>query len=127
MKDMLISNEYHESFGEYIKIRREALGKSIRGLALELNITPAYLSDIEKGNRCAPERFLEKMTQVLCIPEEELYYFYDLAGKSRNNIHSDLIEYIGKTEMARVALRKARDLNISNTQWKNFIDEICGM
>lgn len=115
------------TFGDYIKSRRVVLGKSIRRLALELDITPAYLSDIEKGNRYAPERYLEKMTQVLCIPPEELYYFYDLAGKSRNNIHSDLIEYIGKTEMARVALRKARDLNISNTQWKNFIDEICGM
>lgn len=115
------------TFGDYIKSRRVVLGKSIRRLALELDITPAYLSDIEKGNRYAPEKYLEKMVQVLDIPDDEQYYFYDLAGKSRNNIHSDLIEYLGKTEIARTAIRKARDLNISNTQWQNFIDEICSM
>lgn len=118
-------NEHNCSFGEYIKARRVAIGKSIRGLAYELDITPAYLSDIEKGYRYAPEKYLKKMVQLLGIPDEEQYYFYDLAGKSRNNIHPDLIEYLGKTEIARTALRKARDLNISNTQWQNFIDEIC--
>lgn len=127
MKDGPNSSEYFEFFGDYIKARREELGKSIRGLALELQMTPAYLSDIEKGNRYAPKKYLERMIQVLCIPNDEVYYFYDLAGKSRNNIHSDLIEYLGKTEIARIALRKARDLNISNTQWQNFINEICSM
>mgnify|MGYP003820371515 FL=1 len=123
----LSPSEGQSTFGDYIKSRREVLCKSIRGLALELDITPAYLSDIEKGNRYAPEKYLEKMVQVLDIPDDEQYYFYDLAGKSRNNIHSDLIEYLGKTEIARTAIRKARDLNISNTQWQNFIDEICSM
>ncbi len=127
MKSSLNPNKCHGSFGEYIKERREELGKSIRGLSLELDMTPAYLSDIEKGNRYAPENYLDKMIQVLHITDEESYYFYDLAGKSRNNIHSDLIEYIGKTDIARVALRKARDLNISDEQWQNFIDEICSM
>lgn len=127
MKNMTHTNERHCSFGEYVKARREMLGKSIRGLASELDMTPAYLSDIEKGNRYAPEKYLEKMTEILCITGDDSYCFYDLAGKSRNNVHSDLVEYIGKTEVARVALRKARDLNISNTQWQNFIDEICGI
>jgi transcriptional regulator with XRE-family HTH domain len=127
MMNILVPNECHGSFGEYVKARREALGKSIRGLALELDMTPAYLSDIEKGNRYAPEKYLERMTEVLCIEGDESYYFYDLAGKSRNNIYPDLVDYIGKTEIARVALRKARDLNISNTQWQDFIDQICGM
>jgi transcriptional regulator with XRE-family HTH domain len=126
MMDHLLPNEYQGLFGEYVKERREALGKSMRGLASELDITPAYLSDIEKGNRYAPEKYLEKMAEVLCITGEDSYYFYDLAGKSRNNNYPDLAEYIGKTAIARVALRRARDLNISNTQWQNFIDEICG-
>ncbi|WMJ87758.1 helix-turn-helix domain-containing protein [Anaerocolumna sp. MB42-C2] len=126
MKNILLPDECYNSFGEYVKARREALGKSIRGLASELDMTPAYLSDIEKGNRNAPERYLEKMTEVLCIEGDDAYYFYDLAGKSRNNIYPDLVEYIGNTEIARVALRKARDLNISNSQWQDFIDQICG-
>ena len=127
MKNILLPDECYDSFGEYVKARREALGKSIRGLASELDMTPAYLSDIEKGNRYAPEKYLKKMAEIFCITGDDSYYFYDLAGKSRNNVHSDLVEYIGKTEVARVALRKARDLNISNTQWQNFINEICGI
>lgn len=125
MKNITLPKE--STFGEYVKARRESIGKSIRGLALELDMTPSYLSDIEKGKRYAPEKYLEKMTRVLFISEEDSYYFYDLAGKSRNNIHSDLIKYIGSSDIARLALRKARDLNISNVQWQKFIDEICSM
>lgn len=57
---------------------------------------------------------------------DDLYTFYDLAGKSRNNHYPDLAEYIGKTEIVQEALRRARDLNISISQWQNFIDEISG-
>lgn len=111
------------TFGEYIKKRREALGKSIRGLAAELDMTPAYLSDIEKGNRYAPEKYLDRFVELLSITEvEELNDFYDLAGKSRNNNYPDLTEYIGKTDIARVALRKARDYDISKSQWQDFIN-----
>ncbi len=124
--DHFLPSECYGSFGEYVKARREALGKSIRGLAQELDMTPAYLSDIEKGNRYAPEKYLSRMIEMLCITGEDTYFFYDLAGKSRNNNYPDLVEYIGKTELARVALRFARDLNISNSQWQDFIDEICG-
>lgn len=126
MTDRFLTDEESTSFGEYVKARREARGKSIRGLAQELLMTPAYLSDIEKGNRYAPEKYLDRMAEVLCITGDDLYIFYELAGKSRNNHYPDLAEYIGKTEIARVALRFARDLNISNSQWQNFIDEICG-
>lgn len=126
MMNHLLPSEYYGSFGEYVKARREALGKSIRGLAQELDMTPAYLSDIEKGNRYAPEKYLSRMIEMLHITGADTYFFYDLAGKSRNNNYPDLAEYIGKTELARVALRFARDLNISNSQWQDFIDEISG-
>lgn len=126
MKNKLIPNECHGSFGEYIKARREALGKSIRGLALELDMTPAYLSDIEKGNRYAPEKYLVRMAELLNIVGDDVNCFYDLAGKSRHDNYPDLAEYIGKTEIARVALRRARDLNISNSQWQDFIDKMSG-
>lgn len=126
MMTKLVSNHCYESFGKYIKARREILGKSIRGLAQELGMTPVYLSDIEKGNRYAPEKYLERMIETLRISGDDIDFFYDLAGKSRNDIFPDLIEYIGKTEIVRVALRRARDLNISKAQWQDFIDEISG-
>ena len=111
-------------FGSFVKNKRELLGKSLRGLAAELDMTPAYLSDIEKGNRYAPEKHLKKMVEVLELCGGDIDEFYDLAGQSRNNNYPDLSEYIGSTPIARVALRKARDLEISDSQWQEFIDEI---
>ena len=119
---MATKNKY--TFGEYTKRRREALGKSIRGLAAEVDVTPAYLSDIEKGNRYAPEKHLSKIAVALDIEDSDLDYFYDLAGQSRNNNYPDLSNYIGKTPIARAALRRARDLEISDAQWQSFIDGI---
>lgn len=114
----------HNVFGEYVRKRREKLNKSLRGLAKELDIAPAYLSDIEKGNRYAPEKYLDIMIEKLEISGDELNTFYDLAGKSRNNNYPDLSEYIGSSDLARVALRKARDYRITDEQWQQFIDDI---
>jgi transcriptional regulator with XRE-family HTH domain len=112
------------SFGEYIRARRESLGRTLRGAAAELDIAPAYLSDIEKGNRPAPPKHLEAMLRLLAIPDGEAARFYDLAGKSKNTISPDLVGYVSKSELARVALRRARDRNISDEQWQRFIDAI---
>ena len=115
----------HDTFGAYVKARREALGKTVRGLATELGMTPAYLSDIENGNRYAPEKYLSKIIEILLITgEEDLNTFYDLAGKARNDIFPDINPYIGNKAIARVALRKARDLDISDSQWQDFINRM---
>ena len=60
-------------FGEYVKQRREQLGKTMRGLAAEIEISPAYLCDIENGNRKAPERFLDRFVKALKIPRSLKY------------------------------------------------------
>ena len=126
MSPAMTPNNY-PPFGEYVRARREALGKSLRGLAAELEMTPAYLNDIEKDNRYAPpEKYLAKMVEVLQISGEEVHYFYDLAGKSRNDVFPDLTPYIGEKSIARVALRKARDLDIPDSKWQDFIDSMNG-
>ena len=38
-------------FGEFIAEKRKSRGLTLRGLAAELGIVPAYMSDIEKGHR----------------------------------------------------------------------------
>jgi len=117
-------NNGSQTFGEYVKARRELLGKSMRRFANEVGITNIYVRDIELGNRPAPEKYLVKMIEVLQFNEDEVAVFYDLAGKSRNDNYLDLNPYIGKKPIARAALRKARDLDISDKQWQEFIDMI---
>lgn len=109
-------------FGEYVKQRRESLGKTLRGFATEVDISPAYLCDIENGNRKAPERFLEKFVNALSITgPEEINSFYDLAGVSKNGQHSDINTYIDALPSARMALRTAKDNNFTDDDWLELI------
>lgn len=112
------------TFGQYIRSKRAASGKSLRSVAAAIEMAPAYLSDIEKGNRWPPVKYLEGLVKELGISGEELSLFYDLAGEIREGSYPDLTEYIGNTELARVALRTARDNHISDEKWQRFIDEI---
>ena len=49
---------------------------------------------------------------------------YDLAGNKRNTIAPDLPEYIMDTYNVRVALRKARDLNLGEDEWNEIVKEL---
>lgn len=49
-------NENEMAFGKFIEERRKALGLTLRGFAAELDIAPAYMSDIEKGRRYPPDK-----------------------------------------------------------------------
>lgn len=115
----------NEAFGIYIRQRREELGLSLRFVAQQIGMAPAYLSDVERGHRYAPpDKFLTALEQVLEITPAQKDEFYDLAGKCRNDGYPDLREYIDSTDIARVALRRARDYKISDRQWQAFIDSM---
>ena len=111
-------------FGKFIETKRKALNKTLRGLAADLDIAPAYMSDIEKGHRYPPDKDkLEKMAELLNLSEEEKNKMFDLAaGERDNSVSPDLPEYIMGTEKARVALRMARDNGATDATWQKIID-----
>ena len=118
-------NDRDLPFGRYVKNRREQLGKTLRGFAAETGISPAYLCDIENGNRKAPEKFLSKFADALCLNAgEELNSFYDLAGVSQNGQHIDINSYIDALPSARMALRTAKDKNFTDEDWLELIKKI---
>ena len=112
------ANEH--TFGRYIRERRELLGKTVRGFAKELDITPAYLSDIEKGNRYAPKAKLELIFKLLEVPEDQREAFMDMASLTRGEFE-DINPYLGQNHLARVALRTAEKKNLSDEKWKEII------
>ena len=118
-------NRINLPFGEFVKQRREGLGKTIRAFAAEVKMSPAYLCDIENGNRRAPERYLENFANALGITSaEEINSFYDLAGVSKNGQHSDINGYIETLPSARMALRTAKDNNFTDEDWLELIKYI---
>ncbi|WP_294852304.1 helix-turn-helix domain-containing protein [uncultured Oscillibacter sp.] len=111
------------TFGSYIKQRRESLGYTIRGFAGELDIAPAFLCDIERGNRFPARKHLKNFISALHIEGDEADYFYDLYAAAKNSF-PDLNEYIADNSYARIALRKARDNGVSDRVWQAFIASI---
>lgn len=115
----------HLPFGEYVKQRRESLKMTMRDFAEKVQISPAYLCDIEKGNRKPPVRYLEKIAEVLqIIDADELNAFYDSAGVSKNGQHSDINTYIDGLPSARMALRTARDKHYTDEDWSRLVEII---
>lgn len=129
-----ISNR--DKFGTWLRETRKEHGLSVRDLATSLNVSPAYISDIEKGNRHAPLNHLGKIAELFNIPEQELLYLTDLAGCSHDN-HIDINKYLGANPTARKAMRAAKNADLSDEEFlkiflqvlddaqrKDFIDEM---
>ncbi len=118
-------NENEMAFGKFIEERRKVLGLTLRGFAAELDIAPAYMSDIEKGRRYPPDKKLDEIAQILKLNETEKNSMFDLAAMAKTKtVSSDLPEYIMEKDLARVALRRARDGKLSDEGWQEVIDLI---
>ena len=118
-------DENEMAFGKFIEERRKALGLTLRGFAAELDIAPAYMSDIEKGRRYPPDKKLDEIAQILKLNETEKNSMLDLAAMAKTKtVSSDLPEYIMEKDLARVALRRARDGKLSDEGWQEVIDLI---
>jgi len=118
-------NEKETTFGRFIEERRKLKGYTLRGFAAELDIAPAYMSDIEKGRRYPPEKKLEDIARLLNLNSEDKNRMLDLAAMTKTKtVSSDLPEYIMEKDLARVALRRAREVELSDDGWKEVIDLI---
>ncbi|MGI6129132.1 MAG: helix-turn-helix domain-containing protein [bacterium] len=111
-------------FGEFIAGIRKKRGITLRGMAADLEITPAYLSDIEKSRRNPPDiSMLEKIAARLSLTKKQKEIMFDLAGRDRNEISPDLPDYIMEKPIVTVALRKARE-KATDHDWEEFIRKL---
>jgi transcriptional regulator with XRE-family HTH domain len=60
------------SFGEYLRNRREQLGLPLRKVAAELDIDTSILSKIERGERVATKEMLPTLAKILEIQDKEI-------------------------------------------------------
>ncbi|MBS4007489.1 MAG: helix-turn-helix domain-containing protein [Clostridium sp.] len=117
-------NENEMKFGRFVEQKRKEQGITLRGLAGELYLAPSYMSDMEKGRRYPPDKGkLEEIARILKLAKEDKDLMYDLAAMAKENtVSPDLPEYIMEKDIVRVALRKARDKNVSDEDWKRVIE-----
>lgn len=114
------------NFGEFIKQKRTEKGLNLRKLAELMDIAPAYLSDIEKGKRNSPSsEKMAKLAELLDLTEEEVLLMNDLAAEARaNTVAPDISEYVMSNGSVRIALRKARELNLGEKEWIKIIESM---
>ena len=115
-----------QTFGSFVREKRQSIGLSLRTLAAKLDLSPVYLSNIENDRRPAPTRaYLERLEQELHLNKAETEQMLDLAAKSQNNrVSADLPDYIMDREIVRAALRTAREAAATDQEWQDFIDRI---
>lgn len=115
----------NKKFGELVKEYRGK--KTLKELGDEIGITPAYLSDIEKGNRFPSKDKLDKLIKVFDLKDKKKDNFYDLVAKESKNkykVSGDIAEYIMKNECLRNFIRIAKDKKLDNLYWRNKIKEL---
>ena len=112
-----------QTFGSFVREKRQSIGLSLRTLAAKLDLSPVYLSNIENDRRPAPTRaYLERLEQELHLSKVETEQMLDLAAKSQNNrVSADLPDYIMNREIVRAALRTAKEADATDQE---FIDRI---
>ena len=117
-------------FGEYFKIKRQSQGLSLRKTASILDLSPAYINDIEKGKRNPPGLdLLMTIAEAFQLNDQEVEIIIGMASEDRDEIPMDLPEYIKSNELVKEALRKARkkaerDSDVVDSAWRAFIKAI---
>ena len=112
-------------FGEFLAEKRKERNWSLRALAAAMEISPPYLSDIEKGRRNPPDlAALEGIAKILQLSPEERNILLDYAGLDRKQLPPDIPEYIIDRPEAISAMRKARELNKEDEFWKKVIKNL---
>ena len=118
-------NTTYQNFGDFLQKKRTEKEITLRKMAEMIGITAPYLTDIEKDRRNPPEmEKLETIARILNLSEEEKAIMFDLAGKKRNSVAPDLPEYIMERDYVSAALRTARDLDASEQEWLNFVEDL---
>ncbi len=111
-------------FGDFLQNLRIQRNIKQYELASKLNITAAYLVDIEKGRRNAPTLMLLKISEILELNEKEKETLFDLAGQNRQDVPIDIKSYINDNPAINIYIRKVIKKGYKNDYWKNLAKEI---
>lgn len=116
------------NFGQSLRFIREMQGLTIRRVAKEVNKTPTYISDIERGNNKPPEKkLLIKLMEALSLHESEIEiqnYLFDLAAGERGGVSEDIVDYIMKNSELRMAIRMAQQQDKGGKLWLDCVKSL---
>lgn len=106
-----------KTFGERIRELRDEKDVSLRELAKKLDVSAAFLSDIELGRRYPSDKVLVKISEALGVTNEDLKS-YDTRAPIE-----DLKRLTNANPQYGFALRQVVDKNISAEDLIKFVED----
>ena len=104
-----------QTFGCFLRTARQSIDLGQRELARKLDISAAYLNDIEKSKRPAPTNdILFALCDLLQLEDADL--FFELAGRSKKKLPPDLEALLLSHQELLSFNRKIKNLNIAPDQ-----------
>ncbi len=107
-----------KSFGGTIRELREAQKLGLRAAADRLEISPAYLSRIERGKERPPKPELVKRLATLLGGDPDLLF------RLAESTDPDLAAYMHRVPRAPEFLRTAQRLNLTSEDFDVLIEEV---
>ena len=91
--------------GRLMRARREALGLSLRDLARESGLSPAWVSNIELGRRGVPEATVYLLLDTLHVSPESHAAWYAAAGVLPESLTEALLAHPERWGAVREVLK----------------------
>ncbi|GHU60971.1 hypothetical protein FACS1894171_2910 [Clostridia bacterium] len=116
-----------QTFGAIIREKRKEKELTLRKFAELTSLSPVHMSGMETGQRPAPrDEVLIRMGELLGLEKQGMELLYDLAAKSKNapRVSGDLPDYIMGNDLARLALRTAKEVDATDAEWEEFIAKL---
>lgn len=116
------------SFGKYIETIRKEKRKSLRETAKAIEVSPQFLSEVEKGRKSTlTNERIEKLAKFLTLSETQTYTLYDMAAEARTSndvlIPQDCVDYASNPYVLE-ALRLSKETGAGEAEWQVLLDEL---
>lgn len=122
--------------GEYLKYLRKNKGYSLREAEKLLGVSRTFICDLENGTpfpsgnkKGEKSNLVQKYIEVYELDGEEAERFKlmvdeSLLEKTSNNVSSDVVDYLKSNQLVQQVLRKAIEADLSENEWKKFLERI---
>lgn len=120
------------TFGIFLKEKRQQNGLSIRALAKQVELSHVYLYNIESGKKTPPsDDVIKRLANALNLDEKSRLLFFDIAAKCKSDaddsnyfIPVDISQYLNENENARNVIREANQKEQCNSFWNDLLKEL---
>ena len=110
------------NFGKALRKMRIDHGEFLKDMAGKLNVTVAYLSAVENGNREVPDNWIDKLTEAYNLSTEERKELQEYAYEKKENIKIDICGI--EQEERELALAFARSFRSLSKEEKETMHRI---